>query len=248
MNPFPRSILGSLERRVRSFIRNPDILARRAQAKRQRKSFETLNHQAGAYLEEIGLKSLLIPGQNTEIPPVYTDLYTIHQLLRTRKPKVVVELGIGFSTLTMAHALEMNGKGTLYSIDSNENWLQNTQRKLPKDLLLRTNFIHSTVRCHMLNGQLCSIYDNLPDVSPNFIYVDAPQPSDVSESVNGLTFAQRYPVAADPLLYESTAPKDSFFVLVDGRARNAEFLRTNFQGRYRYHQSEVLKQTYFERI
>jgi hypothetical protein len=252
MNPFPRSVLASIFRRSESFLRNPDILGRRALDKRLLKSYETLNHQAETYIEEVGLKTLLVSGRATEISPIYIDLYIIHQLLRTYKPKVVVELGIGFSTLTMAHALEMNGEGELYSVEANEYWLQNTKRKLPKDLAMRTNLIHSTVHCHMLNGQFCSLYDNLPNVSPNFIYVDAPHGSDVLGTVNGLTFniagGPRQPVAADPLLYESTAQKDSFFILVDGRARNAEFLRANLKGRYRYHQSTVLKQTYFERI
>jgi len=251
IDPFPKSRLARLFERAETFARNPDMLARNADNRRRKKSFAAERAEAEKYCTDVGLKDILVAGDQSEISPVYLDLSFIHKLIRTRKPENVVEFGVGFSTLAIGHALSMNGSGQLFTVDANEHWLDNTLRKLPDFLTPVVTLTHSPVRCHLLEGQLCSLYDQLPNVRPDFVYLDAPSGSDVQGAVHGLNFnmngTHRPAIAADPLLYESTASR-TFFMLVDGRARNVEFLRANLKARYRFHQSSILKQSYFERI
>ena len=240
----PYNSFNRLFERVGTFIDNPHLLRRFSEKKADK-------DQAIQYCNDVGLTDLLVPGQQSEIEPQFVDLAIIHRHVATTKPKVVVEFGVGFSTLTIAHALHLNGNGKLHTVDASERWLDNTEKKIPSHLRSVADLRHAKASAHMINGQLCTLYDDLPNVEPNFIYLDAPHGSDVDGQVNGLSFnlenRPRQPVAADPLLYESSAPGD-FFILVDGRARNVDFLRKNLQGRYRFHQSLALKQSYFQRI
>lgn len=250
-SPFPKSRLQTLFEKIETCVQNPNILARKAEAVEQGKSVEKIEEEALAYCEEVGLKDVLLSGDNQELSPVFKDLFIIHKLIRSHRPNTVVEFGVGFSTITIAHALKMNQNGFLYTVDADKAWLENTEKKIPDDLKAFAQLNYSPVRCHMINGQLCTLYDNLPNVMPDFIYLDAPCGRDVEGDINGLTFdlgdRLRPAVAADPLLYEGTA-KRSFFILVDGRACNVEFLRQNLKGRFRFHQSTVMKQSYFEKL
>ena len=93
----------------------------------------------------------------------------------------------------------------------------------------------------------------MPNVSPNLIYLDGPCNFDVSGNIHGLSFQSkpikknyspneeifynynnnsRRIVAADPLLYESTAPAD-FFIFTDRRYTNANFLEKNLKYNYK---------------
>ena len=100
-------------------------------------------------------------------------------------------------------------------------------------------------------GQLCHYFKVLPDIVPNFIYLDGPSPSSVKgENHSGLSFGRdggkiRQPVSADILLYESTAPID-FFVLIDGRYDNFRFLSRNLRGKYKIKRDLARKFSTFE--
>ena len=92
------------------------------------------------------------------------------------------------------------------------------------------NFHYSEIKIDTFNGRVCHFYDNLPDIIPDFIYLDGPNPKDVKGSVNGITFQcdERTVMAADLLLMESILLPGTF-ILVDGRTNNARFLKNNFQ-------------------
>ena len=85
------------------------------------------------------------------------------------------------------------------------------------------------------NGRICHFYDKIPNVVPDFIYLDGPSPKDVKGSVNGLDFQlfDRTGISADTLLMESTFLPGTF-ILVDGRTNNARFLKNNFQRNFEY--------------
>jgi len=123
-------------------------------------------------------------------------------------------------------------------VDVNEYWIENTRRKMPQELLEIVEFSHSSAHCHTIGGQGSSQYDNLPSVSPNFLYVDGPSGFDDQGSINGLTGVigdvSRRAVAADPLLYESTSAKKGFFIVVDGKASCVAFLQVSLKRRYRF--------------
>ena len=81
---------------------------------------------------------------------------------------------------------------------------------------------HSPVQIGTFKGQLCHFYERLPNVVPDFIYLDGPDPSDVVGAVNGLDFShrERTVISGDLLLMEPTFVP-GLIVLVDGRTNNA---------------------------
>ena len=152
----------------------------------------------------------------------------------------------------MALALKENESknnilGKLFSVDGNKEWIENTKSKISKDLKKYVQFHFSKATIAKHNGSIVSFHESLPNVSPNLIYLDGPSPLDVGGNIHGLSFQSkpikkdddpneevfynynnnsRRIIAADPLLYESTAPAD-FFIFIDRRYTNANFLEKN---------------------
>lgn len=183
--------------------------------------------------------------------PEIDDLIRIHRLIRQRKSFTVLEFGVGFSTIVIADALAKNEKDfqslpdppkirnrfmfELFSVDSNEYWMNESKRRLPAHLSERIHLTYSKVHAGTFNGRLCHFYDSLPNVIPDFIYLDGPAPKDVEGAVNGLDFSldERTVMSGDLLLMESTFLPGTF-ILVDGRVNNVRFLQKNFQRDYRF--------------
>ena len=117
----------------------------------------------------------------------------------------------------------------LFSVDASKHWIAETRRRIPEPLSKRVTISYSPVGIGTHNGQLCHFYKKLPNVVPDFIYLDGPSPKDVKGSVNGLDFSidERTVMSGDLLLLESTMLPGTF-VVVDGRVNNARFLQRNF--------------------
>lgn len=199
------------------------------------------------------------------IAPQIEDLARLHRLVRDRMATTVLEFGIGFSTLVLADALAKNEADyralpnpprlrnskafQLFSVDASEHWIAEARRRLPPSLAPRCHIAHSRVAVGTHLGRLCHYYEKLPNVVPDFIYLDGPAPADVQGSVNGLDFSidERTVMAADPLLMESTLLPGAF-ILVDGRTNNARFLARNFQRPFRRRYDRKADITTFELI
>lgn len=177
--------------------------------------------------------------------PELPDLARIHRLIRTRKPFTVLEFGTGYSTVTIAHALHKNqeewerleSKPQLrnrfmfkcFTVDASAQWLESSRARMPKELASHVVFHPSGVKIGTHNGQLCHFYESLPDIVPDFVYLDGPAPKDVQGSINGMTFHcdERTVMGSDLLLMESTLLPGAF-ILADGRTNNCRFLARNF--------------------
>ena len=183
---------------------------------------------------------------NIPFPPDAEDLARLHRLIRKRKAFTVLEFGSGLSTIVIADALSKNKADFLdleekpelrnrfmfqiFSVESDKKWIEYSQSNFPNHLLEHVNFHYSEIKIDTFNGRICHFYDNLPDIVPDFIYLDGPNPKDVKGSVNGITFQcdERTVMAADILLMESILLPGTF-ILVDGRTNNARFLNNNLQ-------------------
>lgn len=187
---------------------------------------------------------LLASGQNSELPAQLNDLAFLHRIVRQRNPRCILEFGCGFSTIVMAHAL---ADGVLHSIDTSLEWIDNTRSKIGNKHSVF--FHHSPVQVGTFNGRLCHYYNNLPNVVPDFIYLDGPDPAAVIGSINGLSFENpdRTVMAADVLLMESTL-LPGFFMVVDGRTNNARFLSRNLQRKYKVRWMRSADITTFEML
>ncbi len=183
------------------------------------------------------------------IPPQPSDLARLHKLIRTRLSFTVLEFGVGYSTIVLADALAKNEEDwsrlaqrpevrnrymfQLFSVDASKRWIRHCKRHTPSQLMKRTHLHHSRVSVGTFRGQLCHFYDNLPDVVPDFIYVDGPSPKDVRGSIRGLSFRrdERTVMAGDLLLMEPTFLPGTL-ILIDGRTNNARFLIRNLLRSY----------------
>ncbi len=210
--------------------------------------------KAVAYLEREGVTPYLTQGAPEEGPANLNkayDLANLHRIILRLKPRVVIEFGCGFSSLAMGHALKLNatrGKvGRLYVVEASEKWAENVRGKM-FDLAPYVEITHSQPELIQVGTQLCHIYSRLPDVRPDFIYLDGPDPNDVAGNARGITAAGlQYACAADPCLYE-WGFYPGFQMLVDGRFTNVEFLKRNLKRQYRIVSSAMHNNTLFELI
>lgn len=201
------------------------------------------------YWEASGLRALfddLAAAADEAIAPDIDDLVRLHRIVRERPCVTALEFGIGYSTIVLAHAMHQNEQehGTVlrerlarnsqlfqvFTVDANAAWIEHAVARVPPDLAGRLHVTHSTVSATTFAGRLCHTYDDLPDVVPDFIYLDGPDPADVRGSVGGLSFAipERTVMAADILVMEPTLLPGTVIV-VDGRENNTRFLLRNLQ-------------------
>jgi hypothetical protein len=182
-------------------------------------------------------------------PPEPADLVRLHKYIRERKCFTVLEFGSGYSTIVMADALHKNQEDweklspkpeirnrfmfQLFSVDSSQKWIDHLITRFPHQLIDRVHFNATEVEIGTFNGQLCHYCTKLPDIVPDFVYLDGPFPKDVQGDIHGLSFqcVERTVMAADLLLMESTFLPGTF-IIVDGRTNNVRFLARNFTRNY----------------
>lgn len=169
----------------------------------------------------------------------------LHKLIKKRRPKIVLEFGCGNSTLAMAEALKSKTR-LIYAVETSQEWADLTKEALPEHLKARVIFSVTPARITMHEGQLCHKFESLPDIVPNFIYLDGPDPCQVEGSIDGLSFksGQRGAIAADPLYYESSFKK-GFMMLVDGRENGFHFLKRNLKRAYKVKKDVINSVEYF---
>ncbi|MBN3040147.1 MAG: class I SAM-dependent methyltransferase [Candidatus Omnitrophica bacterium] len=146
-----------------------------------------------------------------------------------------MEFGSGCSTLILAQALKDNKKGFLYSLEVSQHWREVTLESLPDELKAYCTVIHAPAVEIEYEGVLAFRHSNVPDVAPEFLYLDSPT----------LTQARR--VAVDPLdLEERLEP--GFFMVVDGRPANVIFLNKHLQKKYKFTHRPLFHNSSFELI
>tara|TARA_B100001059_G_scaffold235561_1_gene281637 strand:+ start:11072 stop:11923 length:852 start_codon:yes stop_codon:yes gene_type:complete len=192
-----------------------------------------------------------ITEKNNQYEPEILDLARLYKLVKKKKPMTILEFGVGYSTLVMAQAIYENKKKLknnskigkirntkkfkLYCVDTSKKWINNTKKSLPSHLKDIVNFSVSPVDTITHNSEVCHTYKFIPDVNPDFIYLDGPHPTDPKGKINNVSFKciERTPISADVCLLESTLiPGSSIFV--DGRTNNVRFLKRNLKRKYKF--------------
>ena len=171
------------------------------------------------------------------LAPQENDLQRLYQLLIERRATTVLEFGCGYSSWVIQEALKENKAWFAdkdvqirnphlfqgFSVDTNRDWVKDCRAKIPD-----ITFSVSPCQVDLFNTQLCHMYLKIPDIVPDFIYLDGPDPKQVTGDMNNLTFEHRTPMASDILLMEPTLIPGTA-VLVDGRTNNVRFLRKNLR-------------------
>ena len=204
------------------------------------------------------------PTNNTPFEPEWLDLTRLFALIRLRRITSVLEFGCGFSTVVMAHALALNEQRDgavvretlrrtdpfrLQVVDDMQQYLDLTRSRLSQELSARVSFHHSPVRMTTFDSRICTEYESLPNVCPDFIYLDGPSQDSAVGEVNGIStrHPDRLPMACDILKIEHFLLPGTL-VLTDGRTANARFLKANLQREWRHEHDEDGDVHYFEMI
>ncbi|MEL7035975.1 MAG: hypothetical protein AAFO04_10210 [Cyanobacteria bacterium J06592_8] len=198
----------------------------------------------------------------TENPykPELKDLYRLHRFVIDLRRTTVLEFGVGWSTLVFANALNSNANiyGTeignlrrnnpfeLHSVDNESDFIDVARNRLPSELQKYVFFHHSNVEMSEFNGRICTRYETLPLVNPDLIYLDGPDQFNVRGEVAGWSTRHKdmMPMSCDILRIEHFLTPGTLIV-VDGRAANARFLKTNLQRDWDYKYDEEYDQHLF---
>jgi hypothetical protein len=199
------------------------------------------------------------PKLTTAFAPELDDLCRLHHLVTSRKVTTILEFGLGKSTIIFNDALQKNRinysdliKKTLrrsnafecHSVDNYEKWINEVKLKYT---LENITYYHTSLLMDTFNDRACTYYQCIPNVCPDFIYLDGPDQFSVVGDVRGITtnHPDRLPMAADILVLEHFLLPGTLLV-VDGRTANARFLKANLQRDWVYFHDENADQHYFE--
>jgi len=191
-------------------------------------------------------------------PPELIDLARLHALLIQGKVMSVLEYGVGFSTLIFADALRSNknnfgveaselrknNKFNCHSFDTNNSWIKKWKNIL-SEFGEYVSLYQSSVSPNYFNGRLCHTYNMYPNIMPDFIYLDGPDPSEVVSNDESIWMNSDYPVMAGDLLFIENLLLPGTEVIVDGRTLNARFLEQNFQRNWKIYHSDKCDISYF---
>lgn len=183
------------------------------------------------------------------LPPKPADLARLHWLITTLGSQTVLEFGVGYSTTVIADALIRNkvefarqgnklrsANSNLFagfSVDADPDWIRIASSRMQPSHREVVTFFETTISIGSFQDRVCHYYDSLPDIVPDFIYLDGPDPMHVHGNVRGISFqpTERTVMAGDLLFLEPTFLPGTT-ILVDGRTNNARFLQRNFQRDY----------------
>lgn len=187
------------------------------------------------------------------------DLIRLYHLITTRKVTTILEFGIGKSTSIFEFALNINKKNAdnsilkkmrrtnlfeCYSVDNSKKWIERYKKN---NKTKNVHLIYSEVITSTFNGKVCTFYNNLPNICPDFIYLDGPDQFSAKNQVRGIStrHPDRLPMSADILSLEHFLLPGTLIV-VDGRTANARFLASNLQRNWSYCHFKNYDQHIFE--
>ena len=188
------------------------------------------------------------------------DLCRLHWIVLSRKIFNVLEFGSGFSTVFMAHAqnilknefnyidgLRYEKQFHTYSVEESARYAKITKLRSPKNL--RSFFSIKVCKAKLVEykNHYASKYINIPNISPDLIYLDAPSQYFTKNTLDGFSISKisRMPMSADILYFEFFLEPGTVIV-VDGRTANARFLKMNFKRNWKYLHDEIGDCHYFE--
>lgn len=185
-------------------------------------------------------------------PPILDDLFKINYIIEKYKRVTCLEFGTGWSSLVISHALLKNKKNysrqikklrfsnpfELHVVDSQKKFIKISKNRI-KNYNIKLKFYTSpSVACNW-NGIICNEYKILPNINPDFIYLDGPDHKDIKGSVNNICPSNNdfMPLNCDLLKIEYYLTPGTI-ILIDGRSANANFLKLNFKRNWTHSQDK----------
>lgn len=194
--------------------------------------------------------------------PEYEDLCRLHWIALSRKVINTLEFGSGYSTAILADAMRILNKYFgewaknsirsenpfhVYAVEEEQHFLEITQLRLGSKLQTFATVSRSSVDILIHDNRIASVYSKLPNISPDFIYLDGPSQFATTQEINGFSFNSkaRMPMSADILRVEFFLEPGTL-ILVDGRTANALFLKSYLRRNWAYLHDSIGDIHYFE--
>ena len=182
--------------------------------------------------------------------PDCDDLVRLHHIIRSRKVMTVLEFGVGWSTAVMADALQKNHSDyyeeikdtlrrvdpfTLYTVDTEKKYIDITKDNLLEHLKLHVEFFTTSAYLTTFNERVCGRLKEIPNICPDFIYLDGPSFRSIKGEVNGVSMDhQDRTIITSDLLFMEPLFLPGTLILFDGQTNNARFNQNNFQRNWEY--------------
>ena len=186
--------------------------------------------------------------QKEPYKPILRDLYNLYLCVRKNKRITVLEFGSGYSTLIIALALEDNKKNfkdkinfrkrnryEIFVVDNEKKFLNITKKRCDdffkkNNIDIKIHYIFSECEMTTHLNRPCSVFRKLPNVNPDFIYLDGPDQFNIKGNSNGLNLGIKdfHPLSVDIMFYEYFLIPGTI-IMSDGRITNCRFLENNFQ-------------------
>ena len=192
--------------------------------------------------------------------PELRDLACLWVLTQAVKPIVTLELGSGYSTKILARSAQRLGEQRggisfnldrssdkpfhVWSVDESWKWSRVAKERLSAQERTAASLSRSAVKVFEVGSALTTHYVRLPDVKPDFIYIDGPSQYATAQKKNGLSVNKswRMPMSSDLLRLEWLLEPGAV-VCVDGRVQNVQFLTHNLQREWAISSIPELDQT-----
>jgi hypothetical protein len=132
-------------------------------------------------------------------------------------------------------------------VDDVPRYIDATSGRLPEHLRSRVVFYGTDVQMTTFQGRIATEYVTLPNICPDFVYLDGPSQYSVHGEINGVSTAHpdRLPMACDLLKLEHFFLPGTL-LLIDGRTANARFLQANLQRQWRHEHDVIGDLTWLE--
>ncbi len=185
------------------------------------------------FFKKISLLNDLLTLYKKNYDPDFTDLRFLYELIVNKKISTILEFGTGYSTVVMSAALKANStkNNKIFVLETEKKWINYTKKKLKYK---NCKIIHSKSIVKLLGMTICHTYKNLPNITPDLIYLDGPDPDSVKGKILNLNYQKsNTPISADILLYEYRL-KPGAIIIVDGRLNNVAFLKRHLKRKYKF--------------
>jgi len=143
----------------------------------------------------------------------YAKYYILYKRVKKMKPRYVLELGSGISTLIIGYALKENGKGTLISMEENSEYGKKVMSIIGDTYPVEMN-IEGTVQ-DVYKGIKGDRYKKIPQKEYNLIFIDGPRTQDID---------------LDAFYILEYRPKAE--VLIDNRKKTFDAFKSRFNSRF----------------
>lgn len=130
--------------------------------------------RAKHWLDRRGVTHLIRGQVEGALPQDPADLRYLYEDISTHKPARAIEFGSGQSTVFIAQGLHDLGRGHLWSLDADAEWLEHTRSLLPEHLRPYVTLVHSPVVVNREYGLEVWEYTVIPEGEWDYVMLDGP--------------------------------------------------------------------------